>query len=53
MKPPETPKFCGSDKRWGRPFGQMSSFHLTISFILVLAAFALLITVMFLLKPNP
>jgi hypothetical protein len=50
LKSPETPKFSGPHKRWGRPFGQMSSFHLTVSMIIVLAALALFMTVLFLLR---
>jgi hypothetical protein len=34
----------------GRPFGQMSSFHLAVAMVLVLAALAMLITVLYLLR---
>jgi hypothetical protein len=47
---PETPKFSGSHQRWGRPFGHMSSFHLSVAMVLVLAALAMLIVVMYLLR---
>jgi hypothetical protein len=50
MKAPESPKFCGSHQRWGRPFGHMSSFHLTVSMMLVLAALVAFIVVLFMLR---
>jgi hypothetical protein len=51
MKSPSgTPKFSGSQQRWGRPFGHMSSFHLAVAMVLVLAALAMLITVLYLLR---
>jgi hypothetical protein len=50
MKTLETPKFCDRHRRFGRPFGELSRFHAAVSSILVLAALALLVTVLVLMK---
>jgi hypothetical protein len=46
-----TPKFCGPHRRFGRPFGELSRFHVAVSSILVIAALALLVAVLVLMRP--
>ena len=48
-----TPKQSGFNRRFGRPLGELSSFHVAISSIFVLAVFALIVIVLILMKPTP
>jgi hypothetical protein len=48
----DTPKFTGSHRRWGRPFGELSSFHSTVAVILVLLVIAVFFTVLVMMKKH-
>jgi hypothetical protein len=50
MTAPETPKFTGSHRRCGRPFGELSPFHAAVAIILVLLSLALFLAVLVTMK---
>jgi hypothetical protein len=45
MPAPETPKFSGPHRRWGRPFGELSPLHSTVAIALVVLIFGLFVVI--------
>jgi hypothetical protein len=45
MPPPETPKFSGPHRRWGRPFGELSPLHSIVAIALVVLIFGLFVLI--------
>jgi hypothetical protein len=49
MTSPQTPKFSGPHRRWGRPFGQLSTVHSVVAVglvVIVCVIFVVLVRVM-------
>ena len=40
MSAPDTPKHSGLHRRYGRPFSELSTFHICVAFVIVLLSFA-------------
>jgi hypothetical protein len=50
MSAPETPKFSGPNRRWGRPFGELSPLHSIVAIALVVLIFGLLVVIVVAMK---